>query len=252
MLPARLPMLLLNGASGIAVGMATEIPPHNLSEVAQAAVAMIREPDLSARRRDEAHQGARLPGRRPDHHAARGAQGGLSGGPRLGPRARALDGRAARARAVAAGGHRAAARHLGEEGAGGDRRPQQPAAEARQEVAHAGADPREAARALDARERRAQRSRRVRPHAPGAAGVRAAHREGRRGRVREPPAREDEPGDERPDQPGDGGPRRPSRRAEPAGHRRRVAEVPVRDGHAADPGTGSKRSSTGSTSSKGG
>lgn len=46
-LPARLPVLLLNGASGIAVGMATEIPPHNLSEVAQAAVAMIRDPDLS-------------------------------------------------------------------------------------------------------------------------------------------------------------------------------------------------------------
>jgi topoisomerase-4 subunit A len=46
-LPARLPVLLLNGASGIAVGMATEIPPHNLSEVAQAAIAMIREPDLT-------------------------------------------------------------------------------------------------------------------------------------------------------------------------------------------------------------
>jgi topoisomerase-4 subunit A len=35
-LPARLPVLLLNGASGIAVGMATEVPPHNLTEVAQA------------------------------------------------------------------------------------------------------------------------------------------------------------------------------------------------------------------------
>ena len=35
-LPARLPMLLLNGASGIAVGMATEMPSHNLNEVAQA------------------------------------------------------------------------------------------------------------------------------------------------------------------------------------------------------------------------
>jgi len=46
-LPARLPLVLLNGASGIAVGMATEIPSHNLSEVAQAAVAMIRDPQLS-------------------------------------------------------------------------------------------------------------------------------------------------------------------------------------------------------------
>jgi topoisomerase-4 subunit A len=46
-LPARLPVLLLNGASGIAVGMATEIPPHNITEVAQAAIAMIREPELT-------------------------------------------------------------------------------------------------------------------------------------------------------------------------------------------------------------
>ena len=41
-LPARLPMVLLNGASGIAVGLATEIPSHNLTEVAAAAVALIR------------------------------------------------------------------------------------------------------------------------------------------------------------------------------------------------------------------
>jgi topoisomerase-4 subunit A len=46
-LPARLPICLLNGASGIAVGMATEIPPHNLREVAQAAVALMEKPSLS-------------------------------------------------------------------------------------------------------------------------------------------------------------------------------------------------------------
>ena len=46
-LPARLPVVLLNGASGIAVGMATEIPSHNLNEVAVAAIAMIRDPELS-------------------------------------------------------------------------------------------------------------------------------------------------------------------------------------------------------------
>jgi topoisomerase-4 subunit A len=46
-LPARLPVLLLNGASGIAVGMATEIPPHNLNEVVNAAIAAIRDPDLT-------------------------------------------------------------------------------------------------------------------------------------------------------------------------------------------------------------
>ena len=46
-LPARLPVVLLNGASGIAVGMATEIPSHNLNEVAAGAMAMIRDPELS-------------------------------------------------------------------------------------------------------------------------------------------------------------------------------------------------------------
>jgi DNA gyrase/topoisomerase IV subunit A len=46
-LPSRLPVVLLNGASGIAVGMATEIPSHNLNEVAQAAIAMIRDPEIS-------------------------------------------------------------------------------------------------------------------------------------------------------------------------------------------------------------
>ncbi len=46
MLPARLPMALLNGASGIAVGMATEIPSHNLREVAKAAAALAKNPNL--------------------------------------------------------------------------------------------------------------------------------------------------------------------------------------------------------------
>ncbi len=46
MLPARLPMVLLNGASGIAVGMATEIPSHNLREVAKAAAALAKNPNI--------------------------------------------------------------------------------------------------------------------------------------------------------------------------------------------------------------
>jgi topoisomerase IV subunit A len=45
-LPARLPMVLLNGASGIAVGLATEMPPHNLREVAAAAVALLKDESL--------------------------------------------------------------------------------------------------------------------------------------------------------------------------------------------------------------
>lgn len=48
LLPARLPFVLLNGASGIAVGMATEIPSHNLREVATAAVALIRDDKLTS------------------------------------------------------------------------------------------------------------------------------------------------------------------------------------------------------------
>ncbi|TLG72863.1 DNA gyrase subunit A [Methylocystis sp. B8] len=46
-LPARFPNLLVNGAGGIAVGMATNIPPHNLGEVIDACVAMIDRPDIS-------------------------------------------------------------------------------------------------------------------------------------------------------------------------------------------------------------
>lgn len=46
-LPVRLPMLLLNGVSGIAVGMATNIPPHNLSEVVDGTIALIDNPDIT-------------------------------------------------------------------------------------------------------------------------------------------------------------------------------------------------------------
>jgi DNA gyrase subunit A len=46
-LPSRLPNLLVNGSSGIAVGMATNIPPHNLREVAGAIAALVKNPDLT-------------------------------------------------------------------------------------------------------------------------------------------------------------------------------------------------------------
>lgn len=61
-LPARLPVVLLNGASGIAVGMATEIPPHNLTEVAAAAVAFIETPTLSDEALFELIPGPDFPG----------------------------------------------------------------------------------------------------------------------------------------------------------------------------------------------
>src|SRR5687767_7259248 len=49
-LPSRFPNLLVNGSSGIAVGMATNIPPHNLGEVINAILAMIDEPDIDVER----------------------------------------------------------------------------------------------------------------------------------------------------------------------------------------------------------
>ncbi|WP_299066586.1 DNA topoisomerase IV subunit A [uncultured Psychrobacter sp.] len=48
-LPARLPNILLNGTTGIAVGMATDIPPHNLNEVVRAAIRLLKNPDLSVK-----------------------------------------------------------------------------------------------------------------------------------------------------------------------------------------------------------
>jgi len=49
LLPARVPSILLNGTTGIAVGMATDIPPHNLREVVNAAVHLLDDPDASVR-----------------------------------------------------------------------------------------------------------------------------------------------------------------------------------------------------------
>src|SRR5205814_8011672 len=49
-LPARFPNLLVNGSAGIAVGMATNMPPHRLPEVVDAVVAMIEEPDIDVER----------------------------------------------------------------------------------------------------------------------------------------------------------------------------------------------------------
>lgn len=48
-LPARLPHLLLNGTTGIAVGMATDVPPHNLNEVVSACVRLLDDPDATTR-----------------------------------------------------------------------------------------------------------------------------------------------------------------------------------------------------------
>ncbi|WP_425274239.1 DNA gyrase subunit A [Paracoccus shanxieyensis] len=60
-LPARFPNMLVNGAGGIAVGMATNIPPHNLGEVIDATLALIESPDLSIERLMEIVPGPDFP-----------------------------------------------------------------------------------------------------------------------------------------------------------------------------------------------
>ena len=60
-LPARLPNLLLNGTSGIAVGMATDIPPHNLREVASACIHLLEEPEATTRQLMKFVKGPDLP-----------------------------------------------------------------------------------------------------------------------------------------------------------------------------------------------
>ena len=63
-LPARFPNLLVNGAAGIAVGMATNIPPHNLKEVIDATIALIKKPDITTDELIEIVPGPGLPDRR--------------------------------------------------------------------------------------------------------------------------------------------------------------------------------------------
>lgn len=60
-LPARVPNILLNGTTGIAVGMATDIPPHNLREVVKGTIALIRNPQLSDSKLAEFIPGPDLP-----------------------------------------------------------------------------------------------------------------------------------------------------------------------------------------------
>jgi len=61
-LPARLPFSLLNGAQGIAVGMATSIPSHNLREIADACIAVLNNPDIDTRELLQIVPGPDFPG----------------------------------------------------------------------------------------------------------------------------------------------------------------------------------------------
>ncbi len=66
-LPSRVPMLLLNGSTGIAVGMATNIPPHNLTEVLDGTIAKIDNPDLTSKELMQWIKGTGLSVWRRDH-----------------------------------------------------------------------------------------------------------------------------------------------------------------------------------------
>ena len=91
-LPARFPNLLVNGSGGIAVGMATNIPPHNLGEVIDACLAYIEDPSINLERADRDRAGPGFSDRRASHRQAGGARR-AGPRPRLDPDARALHGR---------------------------------------------------------------------------------------------------------------------------------------------------------------
>ncbi len=121
LLPARLPFVLLNGASGIAVGMATEIPSHNLREVAAATLLLLGSPKASLDDLLGEAAGTGFPGRWPDHLVAQRYSRHLCDRPRQPEGARALRLRGAGPRAVATGRHRASAIDIGAARAGRDR-----------------------------------------------------------------------------------------------------------------------------------
>jgi hypothetical protein len=92
-LPAKFPNLLVNGAGGIAVGMATNIPPHNLGEVIDACIALIDNPAIEHRGTDADHSRSRFPDRRP-HPRPQGAHPPAYDRSRLDHHARPRRGRA--------------------------------------------------------------------------------------------------------------------------------------------------------------
>ncbi|MDQ3321178.1 MAG: DNA gyrase subunit A [Acidobacteriota bacterium] len=80
-LPTRIPNLLVNGSEGIAVGMATKIPPHNLTEVVTATIALVKKPDITINQLIEMIPGPDFPtgafiyGREEIHNAYRTGRG---------------------------------------------------------------------------------------------------------------------------------------------------------------------------------
>ncbi len=89
-LPAAFPNLLANGAQGIAVGMATSIPPHNVAELCDAALYLIANPTSRCRPAHDLRAGAGFPHRRRDRRFARNHRRNLSHRARLLPHPRPL------------------------------------------------------------------------------------------------------------------------------------------------------------------
>ena len=90
-MPSAVPNLLANGAQGIAVGMATSIPPHNVAELCDAALYLIAHPGAEDRSADGVRQGPGLSDRRRRHRREERHRRDLSHGPRRLPPARPLD-----------------------------------------------------------------------------------------------------------------------------------------------------------------
>ena len=166
LMPARVPNLLLNGGSGIAVGMATDIPPHNLREVVNACVALLDDPDLTTRKIMAHVKGPDLP----------------TGAEIVSPRADLVADLRNRHRQLQGARHlrdrgrrdrhrRAAVPGVGQQGARADRR-----AQAAEEAAHGRFYPR-----------------RIRSRESDAPGHRAEVESGRRRRAHESPVRLDRP-----------------------------------------------------------
>jgi topoisomerase-4 subunit A len=164
LMPARLPVVLLNGASGIAVGMATEIPPHNLREVAEAARLLIKKPEAVLEEVLAVLPGPDFPGGGQLISTPADIRDAYANGRGSPAHARPLAHRRTCPRPVAGHRLRTAARCVRGAGAVGNRRPHQSATARRQEGRQPGAEEPQGAGARRAR----RRARRVQRPAGGA------------------------------------------------------------------------------------
>ena len=247
-LPARLPFALLNGASGIAVGLATEIPSHNLREIADACVALIRNPKLPDDELLTLVPGPDYPGGGQIISSAGDIADAYRTRPRLAQVPRALEDRGPGAWPVAAGRHRTAAGRQHPARARGDRGADQPQGQGRQEGAVAGADPAQGQRAGGA----GRGARRVQQGRRGAPGVRAQDQPHRTAGAHHRAAGPHQPGNLRADQPHDDRARRPADAEVPAPDAGGVDRIPPGHDHPPIAAPAGQGAATASTSSKGG